>query len=169
VDTRWRAGRQIDAHRAESRVSAYVYGDVLVLAATVGVSASAIRSGQAVLVVLGTMISTYVAHVLADVVGAVFGGDPLRAAIVAELRDSLPVVSAGAPAVVLLGAAALGWPPSGVAQSTAAAFLILRVAAIGLIYRRFHATISVRRAVSFGVLAAVVATLVAVLKLTVVH
>ncbi len=150
-------------------MSAYVYGDVLVLAACVGVTAPAIRSGQAVLVVLGTMISTYVAHVLADVVGAVFAGDPLRAAIVAELRDSVPVFSAGTPAVALLGAAALGWPPPGVAQSAASAFLILRVAAIGLIYRRFHATISVRRAVGFGIVAAVLATAVAVLKLVLVH
>jgi hypothetical protein len=169
VDLLWRDGRPIDPHRAESRISAYVYGDVLVLAACVGVAAPAIRSGQAVLIVLGTMISTYVAHVLADVVGAVFGGDPLRAAIVAELRDSVPVVSAGLPAVVLLGAAAIGWPSPGVAQSVSAAVLILRIAAIGLIYRRFHTTISRGRAIAFGVLAAVVATAVAVIKLTLTH
>jgi hypothetical protein len=169
VHLRWGNGRPLDPHRAESRVSAYVYGDVLVLAATVGVSAAAIRSGEAVLIVLGTMISTYVAHVLADVVGAVFGGDPLRAAVTAELRDSVPVVSAGLPAIVVLGAAGLGWPSPGAAQSIAAAFLILRIGAVGLIYRRFHTTISVRRAVGFGLVAAVVAFMVAVLKLTLTH
>jgi hypothetical protein len=174
MDVRRSAGGRVDAHRlnahrAESRVSAYVYGDVLVLAATVGVSAGAIRSGAAVLVVVGTMISTYIAHVLADVVGAVFGGDPLRAALLAELRDSVPVLSAGSPSVVLLGAAAFGWPPAVWAQSIAAAFLIARIAAIGLVYRRFHATISLPRALAFGVLAAVAATAAAAVKLAVAH
>ena len=156
-------------HRAESRISAYVYGDVLVLAATVGVSVGAIRSGEAVVVVVGTMISTYIAHVLADVVGAVFGGDPLRAALLAELRDSVPVLSAGTPSVVVLGAAAMGWPPAVLAQSAAAAFLIVRIAAIGLVYRRFSQTVSVRRALGFGVLAAAAAAVAAVVKLVLTH
>ena len=41
--------------RADNRMSAYVYGDVLVLAATAAVYDSAIRSGEALLVVLGTV------------------------------------------------------------------------------------------------------------------
>jgi hypothetical protein len=156
-------------HRAESRLSAYVYGSVLVLAATAGVSDGAIRSGEAVLIVLGATFSTYVAHVLADVVGAVFAGAGALSALVAELRDSVPVISAGAPSVALFGAAAGGWPSPTWSQVIACAVLVGRLGTIGLVYRRLRAPISLRRAVSFGLLTALVATLAAVVKLTLAH
>jgi hypothetical protein len=54
----------LSSTRADNRMSAYVYGDILVLAATAGVYDTAIRSGDALLVVLGTVVSTYVAHVV---------------------------------------------------------------------------------------------------------
>lgn len=159
----------LDSHRADSRVSEYVYGDVLVLAATAGVYRAAIASGQAVLVVLGTVASTYVAHVVADVVGAVFGGRALWPTVRAELRDSVPVLSAGAPSCALVAAAALGWPAPGWAQALAIAVLIGRLATIGLVYRRLHPTVTLHHAVSFGVLAAAAATAAAALKLLLAH
>lgn len=155
--------------RAESRMSAYVYGDVLVLAATAGVSVGAIRSGEAVLIVLGTVLSTYVAHVLADVVGAVFAGRASTAMLRAEARDSVPVLSAGLPSFVLLGAAALGWPAPMWAQDLACAIVILRLAAIGLVYRRLRPGTAVHHALWFGVLVALVATVAAALKLVLIH
>ena len=161
--TRRRGG--LSSKRADSRVSAFIYGDVLVLAATVGVSGEAIRSGDAVLVVLGAVASTYVAHVLADVVGEVFDDLPLRAAVLAELRDSLPIISAGLPSAVVFGAAALGWPTPGWAQLGASVMLIARIAAIGLVYRRLRRPISLGRAVGLGVTAAGVAVLASALKL----
>ena len=98
--------------RADNRVSAYVYGDVLVLAATAGVYDDAIRSGEALLVAVGTVVSTYVALVLADLVGAVFSGHEVRTALLNALRDSIPIISAGIPPLVLFTAAMLGWPTS---------------------------------------------------------
>jgi hypothetical protein len=160
---------QLAGQRADSRISAYVYGDVLMLAATAGVSTSAIRSGEALLVVVGTVLSTYVAHVLADVVGAVFAGHVSRAMLLAEARDSVPVASAGLPSLVLLGAAALGWPPSAWAQGLACAVLIARLGAVGLVYRRFRPETTVRRAVWFGLTVTLVAAVAAALKLTLTH
>lgn len=161
--------RELPGQRADSRISAYVYGDVLVLAATAGVPLSAIRSGQALLVVVGTVLSTYLAHVLSDVVGAVFDGHVSTAMLRAEARDSFPVVSAGLPSFVLLGASALGWPPPLWAQALACAVLILRLAAVGLVYRSFRPDTTVRRAVWFGLTVALVATVAAALKLTLTH
>ena len=158
-------GEDLTQLRADSRMSAYVYGDVLVLAATAGVSASAIRSGEALLVVLGTVLSTYVAHVLADVVGAVFAGHASTATLLAEARDSIPVISAGVPSFLLLGAAALGWPAPIWAQALACTVLILRLAAIGLVYRRLRRETPVRHAVWFGVTIALIATAAVMLKL----
>jgi hypothetical protein len=155
--------------RADNRMSAYVYGDVLVLAATAGVYDSAIRSGEALLVVLGTMASTYVAHVLADVVGAVFGGHGLRTALRDELRDSVPIISAGVPPLVLFGAAALGWPSPPWAQGTSSALLILRLGSIGVVYHHLKEPIGWARAIWFGVVVALVAAVAVALKLLLLH
>ncbi len=112
------------------------------------------------------MAATCVAQVLADVVGAVFGGRLLRSAVLAELRDSVPIVSTGAPSCLLLSAAAFGWLSPAWAQAAASASVILRIAAVGLVYRRLREPISLRRALWFGGLTAVAVGLAAGLKLT---
>lgn len=150
-------------------MSAYVYGEILVLAATAGVSQSDIRSGRSLLVVLGTILSTYIAHALADIVGAALTGHSLTGMVRHELRDSVPVVSAGVPSLVLLGVAALGWPPAVWAQSLACVILIVRLGLTGLVYRRLHRGMSVERGVRFGLSVALVAALVVALKLVLTH
>jgi hypothetical protein len=155
--------------RADNRMSAYVYGDVLVLAATAGVYDTAIRSGEALLVVLGTIVSTYVAHVLADVVGALFGGHEVRTALLDELRDSVPIISAGVPPLVLFGGAALGWPSPEWAQAVAAGLLVLRLGTIGVVFHHLKAPIGWARAAGYGVLVAAVATVAVVVKLVLTH
>jgi hypothetical protein len=155
--------------RADNRMSAYVYGDILVLAATAGVYDTAIRDGEALLVVLGTIVSTYVAHVVADVVGAVFGGREVWAAVLHELRDSVPIASAGIPPLLLFGAAALGWPSPEWAQAVASALLVLRLGTIGVVYHHLKEPIGVARAVWFGVVVAGVAAVAVVVKLVLTH
>lgn len=150
-------------------MSAYVYGDVLVMAATAGVSTDEIRTGRAVLIVLGTVLSTYLAHVLADTVGAVFAGHGSADLIRAELRDSLPVLSAGLPSFALLGAAAIGWPGALWAQALASAVLIGRLAGIGLVYSRLHSDVSTRTGVRFGAAVALIAAVVIAIKLLLTH
>ncbi|MDQ2850999.1 MAG: hypothetical protein M3Y49_09740 [Actinomycetota bacterium] len=120
--------RDLSPGRAENRMSAYIYGDVLVLAATAGVSAPEIRTGQALLILLGTVISTYLAHVLADIVGAVFAGHTSVALLRAELRDAIPVASASLPPFALLTAAAITWLPALWAQTAACCVLLARLA-----------------------------------------
>ena len=159
----------VAAERAESRVSAYVYGNVLVLAAVVGVSPAAVSSGTAVVLVVGTVLSTYVAHVLAHVVGAVFGGEEGPTAVTVELRDALPVVSSGITPALVLAAAALGWLPELWAQSLSALVVLGRIAATGVIYRRLRADVPLRRALTYGAVAAAVAAVAVVLKLALTH
>jgi len=159
----------LSSRRADNRMSAYVYGDILVLAATAGVYDSAIRSGEALFVVLGTVVSTYIAHVVADVVGAVFGGHHVRTAVRDELRDSVPIVSAGLPPLVLFGAAALGWMTPEWAQAIAAALLVVRLGAIGVVYHHLTAPIGWARAAWFGLLVAGVAAFAVAVKLVLTH
>ena len=164
-----RAG--FDVARAESRVSAYVYGNVLVLAAVFGASAAAVVTGTAVVLVVGTVLSTYVAHVLAHSIGSLLGaaGDSDRSAVGQVLRDAVPIVSSGVTPAVLLAATALGWLPGLLGQSLASAVLLLRIAGTGLVYRRLRADVSPGRALWVGCLAAAVAALAVVLKLTLTH
>ena len=164
-----RAG--FDSSRAESRVSAYVYGNVLVLAAVVGASPAAVGSGTAVVLVAGTVLSTYVAHVLAHSIGSLLGaaGDSDRSAVAQQLRDAVPILSSGVTPAVFLAASALGWLPGLLGQSLASAVLLLRIAGTGLVYRRLRADVSPGSALCVGCLAAGVAALVVVLKLTLTH
>lgn len=159
----------IDPHRVESRVAAYVYGDVLVLAAVIGASPHSITSGTAMALVLATVASTYVAHVLAHSIGVLFGGDNDHERAGHTLRDALPIISSGVvPAAVLLLAAA-GLVTGLVGQAVAATVPLLRIAATGLIYRHLQDEVPFARAVWVGVLAAAVALLAVVIKLAVAH
>jgi hypothetical protein len=110
-----------------------------------------------------------VAHVLADVVGAVFGGHQVRRALLHELRDSVPIVSAGVPPLILFGAAALGWPSPAWAQAVASALLVLRLGSIGVVYHHLSQPIGWARATWFGLVVAGVAALAVALKLVLLH
>ena len=71
-----------------------------------------------------------------------------------ELRDSVPIVSAGLPPLVLFGVAASGRMTPEWAQTTAAALLVVRLAAIGLLYHHLTAPIGWAPAAWFGLLVA---------------
>ena len=63
-----RNGAPLPPRRAASRLSAYVYGNILILGAVAVVDGHQIDHGYAVWLVLGTGLTTYVAHVLADLI-----------------------------------------------------------------------------------------------------
>ena len=166
-----RGTRRVDVAvgRAESRVSAYVYGNVLVLAAVVGASPGAVVSGTAVAIVAGTVLSTYVAHVLAHSIGSLFGGHAVRTAVREHLRDAVPIISSGATPAAVLGATALGWLPALWGHALAGLIVVGRIAAIGIVYRRLSADVPLLRAWAVGAVAAGVAAVAVVLKLALTH
>jgi hypothetical protein len=86
-----------------------------------------------------------------------------------ELRDSVPIVSAGLPPLVLFGAAALGWTTPEWAQAIASALLVVRLGVIGVVYHHLKAPIRWARAAWFGLLVAGVSTLAVALKLVLTH
>jgi hypothetical protein len=150
-------------------VSAYVYGNILVLAAVVGASPGTVASGAAVAIVVGTVLSTYVAHVLAHSVGALLGGQDGRTAVRRQLRDAVPVLSSGITPAVLLSATAADWLPGGWGQALASAVLIGRIAATGMVYRRLREDVPLGKAWAVGATAAGVAAVAVLLKLTLTH
>ena len=76
---------------------------------------------------------------------------------------------AGVVPIALFAVGAAGWLPPVWAQALACAVLVLRIAAIGLVYRHLRGPISWSRALTSGAVIAVVATASVLIKVTLVH
>ena len=66
----WARRTPLDLEDAKQRTTAYVYGNLLVLAAILSVTDEDVDSNRAFWIVLGTGVSTFVAHVFAEAMGA---------------------------------------------------------------------------------------------------
>ncbi len=153
------------------RASAYVYGNVLVMAALIALHPEDVRGPTGVLYLLGVGTSTYVAHALAEGVGQrVRRGRSLDPATVRhELRDALPIAtSAGVPAALL----ALAWADlvdADVVLVVALVLVDLRLALLGSVIARVSGERSSVRVLTAGLVLAVVAAAAAVLKWQLTH
>src|SRR3954469_4519853 len=104
----WARRHPLEAADGARRTTAYVYGNVLVLAALAVVSPADVTTGRGFWLVLGTAVSTYIAHVFAEAMGdQVTHPEPITGRTVLRLaRESFPVLTSGVlPAAILL----LGW------------------------------------------------------------
>ncbi|MGC4935892.1 hypothetical protein ACLQ3C_19680 [Gordonia sp. DT30] len=178
-----RRGGPLPAHRAASRLSAYVYGNILVLAAVVVASGESIYDGHAGLIVVGTGVTTYIAHVFADLLaranipeahraddhhGRHAGDDAHRQAarreVFEELRDAVPIASSAIwPAIVLV----LGYHgliPTDAAQLIAGGIIVLRIASIQIVTERVRGNRLDLGMVIAGLVAAGLAGVIVVLK-----
>lgn len=168
------AHRHPDLERVRSRVTAYVYGNVLVLAAVVGCAPESVRSGRAVVVVLATMVTTYLAHVVAHRVGEGVGRrrDEAELHLRAELRDAAPIITSGAVPALLLGVAAAaglegGWAAA--AQLVAVLVPVARLAATGSVTSRLVPGGPSRGAFWSALGLAAAGSLIAVVKVLLTH
>lgn len=168
---------ELGVERVRSRVSAFVYGNVLALAAVLQSGPEEVRDGAAVVIVAATMLTTYVAHVVAHEVGESVGRDRVahRSHVRDELRDALPIVSSGtAPGVVLL----VGWLwPGGelgdgqtaVVQLVAGLVVVGRLVALGWLSGRYRQGASPRRTFFAGLALGGVGVVVALVKVLLTH
>ena len=159
--------------RARARVTAFVYGNILVLAAVLTATPDSVGDGHAALVVLATTVTTYLAHVVSHAVGDVIGRDleepRPRGEGAGELRDALPIVSSGTvPTLVLLVA---WWTDlgAGTAVLVAAGATVVRLAGMGLVVGRLSGYAPSGRQWWAGVVLAVVSAVIAVLKVLLTH
>jgi VIT1/CCC1 family predicted Fe2+/Mn2+ transporter len=169
-----RPGRgDVDTSREDvaSRVSAYVYGNVLVMAALIALHPDELRGPRGVLYLLGVGASTFIAHTLGEAVGLrVREGRSLESvALRREIRDALPIAtSAGAPAALLV----LAWADlldAGVVLVVALALVDLRLALLGSVVARISGERSSARVFTAGFVLAVVAAAAALLKWQLTH
>jgi len=107
------AGPEFDVETAASRASAFVYGNILVLAALVALSPGVVTV-IGVAYVLGTGLSTFIAHVVGEAVSDWIRDDtdPSWAHVRARVRNSTPIASSASIPEGLLAAARIGWLPA---------------------------------------------------------
>ena len=123
-----------------TRVSAYLYGDVLVLAALIALRPEDLTGTTGLAYVSGTALSTYVAHVLAEAVGSSLRATHRQSstALQHELRDAVPIVSSSLGPALLMVAALLEWLPTGSALVMGIAVTGARLAVLGWVIRHLH-------------------------------
>jgi hypothetical protein len=156
---------------AADRTTAYVYGNVLVLAAMVALVPADAATSHAVLIVIGTAISTFVAHVFADAMGAQVRRTeaPTIGSALGSARESFPILTSGVlPSVILL----LGlWDllDTALALTLAELIVLFRIASTGVVVARLRNERSSLKIIGIGIGAAVVGGLVSLLKVYLTH
>ena len=153
--------------RVRSRVGAYIYGNILVLAAILATSPESIAHWTAVIFVVATTATTFLAHVVAHRIGQAIGrtdDEALRVHLAQEARDAVPIMTAGTGPAVLLALAAVGWLPPGLALLLAVAYVVLRLAGMRIIVRRISGYSSPRAGRWSGFVLAGISVVIAALK-----
>ena len=172
----WARRTPLELDDASQRTTAYVYGNLLVLAALVALSGDEVESGRAFWIVLGTAVSTFVAHVFAEAMGASVRNaagpkpvDPTVRDAWLLARESYPILTSGfLPAAII----ALGWLE--ILSADPALFIaegvtLLRIASTGIIVARLRNEPSSLRIILIGIAVAVVGALISGLKVYLTH
>lgn len=163
--------------RASARLSAYVYGNILTLAAVAATSQHAIETGTAALLVVGTTVTTFLAHVFAEFVAnstipeasAHHSESQRRSAARTEFRDALPIASSGSLPAVILALAWLEVLPAWWAQLGAGAVVVVRIAMVRTVTERIRGNPPSFRVFLGGLAIAAVAAAIVLLKVAVGH
>lgn len=161
----------LDVENAASRISAYIYGNVLILAALIPLTREDDEHWVGVAIVVGTALSTFLAHALAEAVGrSARAGRPLTLLERrAELRDSVPILSSAALPTAFLTIGWLGWLDPVVGQVIAEITVILRIGSTAVIIERLRGERPGRATYLGAIGLAVVATVAALIKLRLTH
>lgn len=162
--------------QAREWLSSYVYGNITVLSAAIAVGPDQIDHGAASWAVLATGLLTFLAHVLAHIVGRGLGrtSDVLRPdARRDDVRELLvtarPIATSALIPAALYAAAWLGWVPAVWAQTAAVVVLAARIGLVGLFTQRFSNRGLTLRGLWSGVVLAMVALGIGVVKVALTH
>jgi hypothetical protein len=155
--------RPLDSHEASRRLSAYVYGNILILAALVPFQDDP-EIGHAMVVVIGTALSTFIAHAFAEFLGGDGSVHPR-----ALLRESMPILTTALVPLLLLWIARAGRMEAGPAVLVAEIVIIGRIASTGMVAARLRDEKSRVRVLLSGALVAGIALLIVLLKVSLTH
>jgi hypothetical protein len=167
-----RLHEDLPVERVRSRVSAYIYGNIFVLAALFAVSPEGVAHWSAVVIVVATAATTFFAHVVAHNIGQAIGrteNEELRVQLAQEARDAVPIMTSGTVPAVLLGIGALGWLAPGLSQLLAEAYVVVRLAGTGTVVRRLSDDASGQGGFWSGLALAGIGIVIAALKQILTH
>lgn len=156
--------------RAARRMSAYIYGNILVLAAVVGATTAALQNGSAVLLVLGTTGSTYLAHVYSEIVAhGMLSTESASREFPHELRDGVPILSAGTVPLLALLLGYLEILPTDWAWVLAGGVIVVRMASIGFWTDRLRGNKPSFHSLINGIIAAAICAVIVLIKVVLAH
>jgi hypothetical protein len=158
--------------RIRTRISAYVYGNILVLTAIGTCTPHMVDTGFAALAVLATTLTTYIAHVFAHFVAEQVGNEELAEleSDRDELRDALPIMSSGAaPTLVFLIPALFDTHGTAVWTLLAAGVVLVRLASMGVLVAHLNGELPSARAHWWGIGVAAIGSAIVVLKVWIAH
>ncbi|HEX5849467.1 MAG TPA: hypothetical protein VFY59_09735 [Rubrobacter sp.] len=167
-----RLHEELPVERVRSRVSAYIYGNIFVLAALFATSPESVAHWTAAVIVLATSATTFFAHVVAHNIGQAIGrteNEELRVQLSREARDAVPIMTSGTIPAVLLGLGALGWLAPGLSQVLAEAYVVVRLAGTGIVVRRLSGETSDQGGFWSGLALAGIGVVIAALKQILTH
>jgi TRAP-type C4-dicarboxylate transport system permease small subunit len=154
------------------RVSAFLYGNILVLSALVVLPPEALQTTRGFVYVLGVAFSTFVAHVMSDLFAHLLrhpDGEGLAAKLPGDLRDAVPIASSAMPATVVLVAAWLGWIQADLAWAIAIGVTLVPLSLLGPIAAWIAREPFSLWPLSAGVLLALLIGVIALLKAVLTH
>lgn len=162
-------GKPLSRHDAASRISAYIYGNILVLTALVSVPIEDLFLGGAV--VAGTAVSTFVAHAFAEAVGDSVREDTELTSEErwAEVRNSVPILSSAVLPSLILLAGLVGWLEQRTAQILAEIAILVRIGGIVFVIGRLRGERPNRATIIAAGVLTVAAVIVVVLKVALTH
>jgi hypothetical protein len=134
---RWydRGGDPLTATTAASRAEAYLYGNILVLAAMATLRDDAVQSGHGALLVIGTAFSTYLAHVLAHWIGHQIRSEGRSdfAHLREGIRNAVPIATSALFPTAILLVGMWGWLEPLWALSLAITAVVVRFMVMGFV------------------------------------
>jgi hypothetical protein len=116
------------------RISAFIYGNILVLSALVVLSPEVLRTTRGFVYVLGVGFTTFVAHVASDLFAHLLrdpDGKGLSERLRRDLRDAVPIATSAILPTVVLVAAWLGWLEADLSWAVAIGVMLVRLSLLG--------------------------------------
>lgn len=152
-----------------SRISAYVYGNILVLTALIPLNNTTVAHAGAI--VIGTSIATFIAHAFAESVGrsARTGRTLTTRERIAELRDSVPVLTSGFVPTLVVGLGGLGLIELSTALVLAEVWVVTRIASITFVIARLRGERPDAGTLVGSLVLGVVAVVIVAVKLVLTH
>lgn len=159
----------LDVGRARARTTAYVYGNITVLAAVVATTPYSLDGWDGVVAVVATAVGTLLAHVIAESASHRIGAEEGTPWVRGELRDVLPIATSGTVPAVVLALGTLGVLSLQLAEVLATLVVLVRLAGVGLVVERLSGRKPSAGAFWGGIALAALSAVVAVLKAVLTH